>query len=791
MSMMKVGWRIVLAGGILFLAMGSGWAEPVRVTHGADVVEVEAVAPGVVRVQVEPGGRTTPRTLTIDPAFAPGAVEGLKSSGKAGQTRRLVTGKMSVEIEEAPVISIVVKDAGGRVLVSLKDPVGDALHNSVAMTHDASEALYGMRGTDRDNKAPTILRTDGAKVAQGVQGDGGAPFFFTTKYGVLIDSDGGEFVPHGETLDYDHVSRPDAEIFIAVGGPMEVMGAFEKIAGRSPMSPRWTLGFLNSQWGSTEAELKEIINEYAAKQEPISGFILDFDWKAWGEDNYGEWRWNSQAGKGNPFPDKYPDGASGVFGAEMLKMGVHLTGILKPRILVNTVDGTPTEASAYATAHNLWYPAEKRENDYFTHRLAGNIDFNKAEARSWYWEHLIPSFKAGISAWWNDEADLSSTTIFNNFQFLNMSRALYEGQRSISDERAWSINRAYYLGSNRYGAAEWSGDIHTGFDNMAMQRTRMVAALDTGLEHWSMDTGGFIGHPSNENYARWMEFAAFVPVFRVHGDYNQKRQPWVYGPVAEAAAKKAMRLRYDLLPYIYSYERENHDTGVGIVRPLFWVFPDDARVKSDTRSWMFGDALLVSPIVAEGETKHTLYLPAGTWFDFWSGNKTAGSQEISVPVDARAWSDIPLYVRGGSIVAMQPATTGNAVSLKTPLELDVFPSEARRAEFTVYDDDGHTYGYEKGAYFKQAVAAEVHGSATQVVLGAVEGSYKTEIPSYLLRVHQAGSAVTEGKTKLKKFASQADFSASTEPGWAAAEDRFGPVTLVRIAPGASATVAIR
>ena len=185
--------------------------------------------------------------------------------------------------------------------------------------------------------------------------------------------------------------------------------------------------------------------------------------------------------------------------------------------------------------------------------------------------------------------------VFNNFQFLNMGRSLYDGQRSVSSERVWSINRNFYTGSLRYGYAEWSGDINTGFQTMAYQRKRMIATLNVGEPEWSMDTGGYNGRPTPENYARWMEFGAFVPIFRVHGGSNQKRQPWVYGPVAEEAAKRVMRLRYDLMPYIYSNVRGTTETGIGVVRPLLWEFPEDEKCDEETRGWMFGDALVCVP----------------------------------------------------------------------------------------------------------------------------------------------------------------------------------------------------
>lgn len=758
------------------------WGQPLlRIAQNGNTVELEAVAPNILRVHVEIGGRSSPRTLVMDPSFQP---HDAASFEKLRGDDVLVSPQMSVVVHEGPAVDVQVKDADGNPLISLHDLVRQAQSRQVAFVHDENEDLYGINGLDRTDTGAGILRNGGGIVAQGVQGNGGAPFVFTRRYGVLVDSDGGSFEPLDETLRFQHDSRPDVEFFVIVGKPMQTMEGLMLLTGRPPMPPKWTLGFLNSQWGSTEQEILSAADTYSAKHIPISGFLLDFDWKAWGEDDYGEWRWNSTAGAGNSAPDKFPDGASGKFAADLMSQHIHLAGILKPRILIDREDGTPTEASAYATAHGFWYPNEIRVQDYVTHRLAGNIDFNNAEARAWFWEHLRPAFKAGMTAWWNDEADYDATTTFNNFQFLNMSRALWDGQRADSTERVWSINRAYYLGSTRYGAAEWSGDISTGFQSMAYQRRRMIATLDLGLPHWSMDTGGFGGGtPTPENYARWMEFAAFVPIDRVHGGHNQKRQPWVYGPVAEAAAKRAIRLRYDLMPYIYSNEREARETGIGIVRPLFWAFPDDPKSAEETRSWMFGDALLVSPVVAHGETVHTFYLPPGTWFEYATGHRISGGRELQVPVDSSTWQDIPLYIRAGSIVATQPSDTDSSLDRTVPLTLDIFPSTERTAVFTIYDDDGHTYAYEKGAYFRQQIAATQHGNTTDVTLEAPTGSYISTISAYVLRIHYSAASVASKRYSLHRFSSVADFNNArnlTQPAWTLTQDHFGPVTLVRL-----------
>ncbi|HWB95847.1 MAG TPA: TIM-barrel domain-containing protein, partial [Bryobacteraceae bacterium] len=587
------------------------------VTTVAGTVELQALRGNILRIDVRPAGKSSPRTLVLDPALQ--ASPGLRVTlGHTQDSARISASGIRADVHCGPPMRISVSDGSNNPLVEQADPFGQAHWRSVNLLHRAGENLYGMSGLSMHDNGGALLRNNGSTVTAGVQGESGAPWFFTTHFGVLIDSDGGGFDTRDDEVRFWGDSREDMEYFVMAGRPLQVIQALADLTGHSPMPPKWTLGFMNSQWDSTQAEVKNIIAIYRQKHIPIDVFIMDYDWKAWGEDNYGEWRWNSTSGPGNAAPDKFPDGASGIFGKEMREEGIHLGGILKPRVLLYKQGSTTEmhEAAAYAQAHDFWYPEDHPSNDLLLPEPARSIDFSKAAARAWFWKHLEPAFDTGIAAWWNDEADYA-----NNFQFFNMGRALYEGQRGYSNLREWSLNRNFYLGAQRYSYAEWSGDIQTGFVNMAHQRARMLATLDTGEPHWSMDTGGFFGHPVPENYARWMEFAAFVPIDRVHGDNHEKRQPWVYGPIAEAAATAALRLRYRLLPYLYSYERVATETGIGMVRPLFWTYPDDPRVADDTNAWMVGDAFLVSPVVQQGESEHSVYLPAGVWYNYFRGSR--------------------------------------------------------------------------------------------------------------------------------------------------------------------------
>ena len=758
-------------------------AAPIRIVQSPAAMEVQAVAPNIVRIHIQPNGQATERTLVMDPSFRPAGTDSVRTE-KSGSTQTLSSPEMKVIVNGGTPFTVEVEDPAGKTLLILKNESGGGAQRQRGggprLLHDENENIYGIRGLDLGDTGVGILRNTGGAVAAGVQGGAGGPYFFTKRYGVLVDSDGGAFQAQDDTIRFQKGSRPDTEYFVIVGPPLKSMAGLALLTGRPPMPPKWTLGFLNSQWVSDEAEWKRLAETYRKKDIAVSGFIFDFDWKAWGEDDYGEWRWNSTSGEGGSAPNKFPDGASGKFAADMLAQGIHLSGIMKPRILMNRLDGKPTKAAAYATEHNFWYPNEVRGNDYFTHRPAANIDFGNPAARKWFWEHLVPAFQAGMAGWWNDEADQDGQNVFGNFQFLNMARSIYEGQRAISSERVWSINRNYYPGALRYSYAEWSGDIGTGFQVMAYQRKRMIATLNLGEPAWGMDTGGFHGHPGPENYARWMEFGAFVPIFRVHGGSAEKRQPWEYDSVAEEAAKKAIRLRYDLMPYLYSNARLASETGIGVVRPLLWEFPEDTRCDEETRGWMFGDAFFVSPIVERGLAEHNFYLPPGEWFEFASGKPVTGGRDMRVPVDSKTWQDVPLYVREGSIFATQPAARGNDLNPRTPLLLDVFPAASRIAKFVVYEDDGHTYAYEKGEYFRQAMTAKQVGGSTEITLDAATGTYRAQFPNYLLRVHQASGSVTRQGATMRKFASESDFRAVSEPGWFSGVDKFGSVTEVRL-----------
>lgn len=747
------------------LAHAAFAADGLEFRDAKGVLKVRAVAADIVRFDYVPVGASDGPTEIIDP-------RGLHRARGTGTVEdgEILTGDLRVTSTPSEVI---IRSRAGDTLLRIDR--GAVSQGMFVVKHPKRDDLYGMRGYGLGNsRDPKLARSNGltrnlgAHVSGSAQGDGGSPLAYTTTWGLFVDSIDGDFANADGALQFSHGSRKSIEAYVVVGPPKRTIQMSTDLTGHPPMFPKWAMGFMNSQWKTDETEITSIIDTYRAKQIPIDSFIMDFDFKAWGEDDFGEFRWNSTNGPGNVGAMKFPNGQNGGFGKLMASKGIHLVGIMKPRVLVENTEHKPSKVALEANAHGWWMPGKKPYTDYFSHRLANDFDFSNPDLRKWYWKYAKNLFDTGIEGWWNDEADDG----FDSLGFYHMQQSLYEGQRRDSKLRVWSLNRNFYEGAQKFAFGTWSGDIGTGFNVMQDQRIRMLTILDLGQPHWSMDTGGFGGHPSPENYARWMEFAAVVPIMRVHSTFGEHRQPWVYGPVAEAAAVKAIKLRYSLFPFYYSLEREASRTGVGIVRPMFWEFPNDPLCSNNEDDWMLGGSLLVSPVAKEGQAEKGVYLPEGTWYDYWTGREFRGGQAVNVSLDSTGWSDLPMFVRSGSIVATQPVVQHMGEKPIEEITLDIWPDANRRASFEVYDDDGATYAYEKGAFFSQKVSADRKGTGTTVRFDRPTGSFGTTIRSYRIRLHSvAGSGTWNGKPIQSDF--NAGVSVLTVPSGRKGELRFG------------------
>ena len=746
---------------------------PISIRLDRGTLEVSLVAANVLHVHFLPRGKVTPAALVMAPD-APSGNSGGVSVRRYGHRTVLRCGDIRVVVD-GPAQTLELFRRGKRAPLLVEPHLDRLGHGSVALRFPSGSPLYGIGGFNIFQPPKAGLLRRGVQVAKaGEQGHAGAPLLWSTAgFGMLVDSKGATFDLHPAGLTVTRLSRPDPDFYLLVGAPPAIFAAVADLSGHAPLFPKWSLGFINSQWGIDEARLLQAVRGYRSRHIPLDAFSLDFDWKAWGRDDYGEFRWNAR---------KFPDGPSGRLDRELAGLGVHLIGIMKPRIHVATEEGR------YATAHELWDPGEKPSLDYFSHELVRDLDFDRAATRAWFFTAaLAHSFDTGIVGWWNDEADEDG----DDTEFLNMERALYEGQRRHSDRRVWSLNRNFWLGAQRYAYGLWSGDIDTGFASMAAQRPRMLSAIDVGEMWWGMDGGGFHGRPSPQNYARWIEFDAFAPVFRVHGDHGQRRQPWLYGPIAQRAATHAIRLRYALLPYIYAYAWQDTLTGVGLVRPLTFGWPDDPHVRNDSAAWMFGQWLLVSPVVQPDQRQKRIYLPRGVWTSWSGGRIYLGGRTITVPIDSKTWSDIPLFIRQGAIIPMQKVMDYVGERRVTTLTVSVFP-DVERTSFDYYDDDGETYAYQRGAYFLQRISAQASDDAISLETVAPAGSYHPDLRHYVLIVHRvlAQGVELDGRP-LTEVSGRAALPGCHFACWAIGGDRFGGATYIEVPAGASHELRLR
>jgi alpha-D-xyloside xylohydrolase len=382
--------------------------------------------------------------------------------------------------------------------------------------------------------------------------------------------------------------------------------------------------------------------------------------------------------------------------------------LLKNGWFEHLADGTPTNGEPYDHA-------------------GSDIDTTNPEAAKWYWGVVKENYvDKGFDAFWADETepDLSpngsyfhigpGTQYFNVYPLFHTA-AFYNGMRRDMNERALILARDAYPGAQHNGAIFWSSDISPTWDVLKRQVPTGINFVASGMPYWSTDIGGWQGLPHShkperpvlidpsdaraevgqyddypELYVRWFEYGAFQPNFRTHGT-RPENEVWSYGKQAEPILEKFLRLRYELMPYIYSLGWRAHETGAPFMRGLFMDFGDDPKVANIGDEYMFGPSLLVAPVTEQGRTSREVYLPAGAdWFNFWTNERVHGGQAIMVnaPIEI-----IPLFVRAGSILPMgEPVESTNEIQKIASLR--VYPGA--EAEFDLYNDDGITYNYENG-----------------------------------------------------------------------------------------------
>jgi alpha-D-xyloside xylohydrolase len=397
-------------------------------------------------------------------------------------------------------------------------------------------------------------------------------------------------------------------------------------------------------------------------------------------------------------------------------------------------------------------------------------DFFNPAAQTAFWSELKNGiFEEGMDAWWMDASEpefdalhgkqtfLGSGDSVRNAYPLYVTKAIYEGQRSTTDhKRVVILTRSAFAGQQRNAAASWSGDISSNWITLRRQIAAGLSFSMSGIPYWTTDVGGFF-RPENqytsdkyhELLIRWFEYGAFCPIFRVHG-YKSNAELWNYGPEVENILTQYDKLRYRLLPYIYSAAWGVTHNGDTLMRSLPLEFSSDPGARQISDQFLFGPALLINPVSVEGVSQRTVYLPAGSnWIDFWSGRRTSGGQTITAesPLDR-----IPIFVKAGAILPMRPVEE-SASPKADPIDLRIYPGAD--GDFTLYEDEGDNYDYEGGEY--SIVPLHWNDKVQELTIGTREGSFPGMTEHETLRVIRVSDAHGAGMELPSKFDATVEF----------------------------------
>lgn len=565
-----------------------------------------------------------------------------------------------------------------------------------------------------------------------------------------------------EKIDYYFISGQNAD---------QVIDGYRQLTGKAPIVPKWALGL----WQSRERyknwnEMVDVVKEYRRRQIPFDNIVLD--WMYWPQDKWGDHDFDPQF-----FPD--PEKRIG----EIHDMNAKIMISVWPKFYVGTENYKLFEKNGWLFTKNV----DLKNLDWVgPGYLSTFYDSYNPDAREAYWKGIDEKlFSKGIDAWWLDatEPDIHSNVslaekkstmtpnyfgsgeqYFNTFSLLQ-AKGVYEGQRNSNpDQRVFILTRSCFAGQQRYGAATWSGDVVSRWHDLSAQVSAGLNMALSGIPYWTTDIGGFDletrfirkdpAHQSEwrELNTRWFQFGAFCPIFRIHGKYPF-REIWNIAPEGSVEYNSMVyydKLRYRLMPYIYSLAGSAYLNNSTMMRPLVMDFGSDDKVKNIGDQFMFGPALLVCPVTEFGKRQREVYLPAGAdWYDFYTGQKFSGGQTIvaDAPIDR-----LPLFVKAGSVIPFGPDIDYAMEASDQPVKLVVYPGND--GEFTLYEDAGDNYNYEKGEY--STISFSVQQAGQSLKLSKKTGNFGSPDRTFTIVVASDQNRYPYGGAKEKKVTYQGE-----------------------------------
>ena len=608
-------------------------------------------------------------------------------------------------------------------------------------------------------------------------------------YGIFFDNSYRSHFDFGSSSqEYISFSAEGGEMnYYFFNGPSmkKVIGRYSDLTGHLPMPPMWALGHQQCRWSYYPQSLAEyIVRRYREEDLPLDALYLDIHYMQ----AYRLFTWDTKR-----FPDPK------AFTARLRRQGVKVIPIVDAGIKYQP----PAEGAADPVTSPELAPQDKTyyvynqgaAKDYFVRRKNGKLyvgavwpgpavfaDFTRDEVRRWWGDLHRAYTDNGVGGIWMDmnepsdfvdkTGDTQTDLVFydegenslygknrNVFASL-MARATYEGlDRLQPNQRHYIITRAGYAGYQRY-TTMWTGDNTATWETLQLSIPMYTTMGLSGVPFIGGDVGGFIGRSDGELLTRWYEAGFLTPMLRNHMQIDSyDHEPWRFGKIYEDIIRKYLKLRYRLLPFLYTQLEDAHRTGVPLFRPLILNYQDDSNAANLDDEFMIGADLLVAPVMKAGASDRLVYLPSGEWIDYWSGARIAGGAMIHA---AAALDTVPMYVRAGAVIPMGPEMNYVGEKLPDPLTFTMYPDAGGQASGTLYEDDGSTQDYARGGFSRRSVSCSKSAGGLRITLGAPEGSYKSADRRLNFEVRsnaQARSVSVDGRPLA------AIRPGDTRPGW--------------------------
>jgi alpha-glucosidase len=727
-------------------------------------LRIEACAPQVVRIRIARHG--APRDIGQSFAVVDRHPASPHVHGNAEDHRTEVNLEgLSVTVEHEP-LRITVRDADGRALTVDHPERGTVVHGEGHMeAHlklEIGERVFGLgeqngphdhRGPRFQGSSHVLWNTDHFAHDSGSDPVyAGVPLLLFLRdgrcHGLLVDEPGRLHVDIGHT-DPEVLSlrarHGVLDRYVLAGPtPQDVLRQYARLTGRPPMPPRWALGLHQCRYSyETDGEVRWIASTFRQKAIPCDALWLDIHHL----EGFRPLVWDHA---------RFPDPAR--LCADLREDGFRVVTIVDPHIAADDED--PTCRSGREDGHFVTWPdgAEYRAPVWPSRgpKPTDSVfpDFTRASTRDWWGDQIRPLLDAGIAGIWNDMNEpavfdrLDGTfppeiahdgdagrvrheEVHNAYGAL-MAEATFAGlARHRPAERPFVLTRSTWAGGQRASFC-WTGDVRSEWTALRQSIVTLLSMSVSGLPFVGSDVGGFVGEPSAELFTRWLQAMALSPFLRIHTDLDTRDQePWSYGALAEESNRRAIELRYEFIPYLEAVARECHETGLPMIRPMWFEFPEHGPLWSCEDQFLVGDQLLVAPVLYEGAAQRTIHVPPGRWYELDTARCHEGPTSITLPVDR---DSLPVLCREGSILLRQPAVMHTGATEGVPRFVDVYPSD--RSKSQLVDDDGISAN---GPNAVRSLLQERDAAHISLSIGARRGDYTPPARSLVVRFHGAGS----------------------------------------------------